>query len=130
MIPRHRERFANAIGKAVGEELVSQNTRVVTADFLQENSNGRRFYTTDPAEDYSSLIEALPKAVRNGARRDSALQLKLLTIWRFVERRVAIRSAVLSHRRVDDVLGKRARRIDTETFAKIVAFLTNVLHCR
>src|SRR5215216_2759326 len=26
MIPRHRDRLANAIGKAVGEELVSQET--------------------------------------------------------------------------------------------------------
>ena len=26
MIPRHRERLANAIGKAVGDELVSQET--------------------------------------------------------------------------------------------------------
>src|SRR4051794_19808106 len=38
MIPRHRERLANAIGKAVGEELVSQETiihQLTGNDFLR-----------------------------------------------------------------------------------------------
>src|SRR5438874_10635186 len=38
MIPRHRERLANAIGKAVGEELVSQETileQLTGRDFLR-----------------------------------------------------------------------------------------------
>src|SRR6478735_3053496 len=38
MIPRHRERLANAIGKAVGEELVSQDTiiqELTGKDFLR-----------------------------------------------------------------------------------------------
>src|SRR5678815_4072364 len=39
MIPRHRERLANAIGKAVGEELVSQDTilqELTGKDFLRK----------------------------------------------------------------------------------------------
>src|SRR5690349_12487018 len=38
MIPRHRDRLANAIGKAVGEELVSQETimeELLGKDFLR-----------------------------------------------------------------------------------------------
>src|SRR3982751_5813292 len=38
MIPRHRDRLANAIGKAVGEELVSQDTiieQLTGRDFLR-----------------------------------------------------------------------------------------------
>src|SRR6476646_8713456 len=38
MIPRHRDRLANAIGKAVGEELVSQETileQLTGKDFLR-----------------------------------------------------------------------------------------------
>src|SRR3982751_3415977 len=39
MIPRHRERLANAVGKAVGEELVSQDTilqQLTGNDFLRK----------------------------------------------------------------------------------------------
>src|SRR5678816_3379825 len=38
MIPRHRDRLANAIGKAVGEELVSQETileQITGRDFIR-----------------------------------------------------------------------------------------------
>src|SRR6476619_1871384 len=43
MIPRHRERLANAIGKAVGEELVSQETileQLTGRDFLRNRIQG------------------------------------------------------------------------------------------
>src|SRR6186713_1688905 len=83
MIPRHRERLANAIGKAVGEELVSQDT------ILQELT-GKNFlrnkiqavvdsYTNELlAQDYPSLIEALPKNVREPVLDAiSALQQRL-----------------------------------------------------
>src|SRR3954468_14959432 len=39
MIPRHRERLANAIGKAVGDELVSSETihqELIGKDFLRK----------------------------------------------------------------------------------------------
>src|SRR6185295_7646888 len=43
MIPRHRERLANAIGKAVGEELVSTDTimdELVGKEFLRKKIRG------------------------------------------------------------------------------------------
>src|SRR5215207_5350581 len=43
MIPRHRDRLANAIGKAVGEELVSQETileQLIGKDFLRRKIRG------------------------------------------------------------------------------------------
>src|SRR5688572_32271294 len=43
MIPRHRDRLANAIGKAVGDELVSQETildELLTKDFLRKKIRG------------------------------------------------------------------------------------------
>src|SRR5688500_19345118 len=43
MIPRHRDRLANAIGKAVGEELVSHDTileQLTGKDFLRKKIQG------------------------------------------------------------------------------------------
>ncbi len=132
MIPRHRERLANAIGKAVGEELVSQETiheQLIGRDFLRKKiQNVVDSYTNEIlAEDYPSLIEALPKNVRETILDAiSALQIKLgdhiKGVLQSEESRDAIRGFVT--RRVDDVLGKRISDvIDGETFAKIVGFL-------
>ncbi|HXF43547.1 MAG TPA: DUF445 family protein, partial [Pyrinomonadaceae bacterium] len=65
MIPRHRDRLAAAIGRAVGDELVSQETimdELIGRDFLKEKI---RLAITDYAEeliatDCPSLIESLP----------------------------------------------------------------------
>ena len=132
MIPRHRERLANAIGKAVGEELVSQETihdQLIGKDFLRKKiQNVVDSYTNEIlAEDYPSLIEALPKNVREPVLDAiSALQHKLAEhikdVLKSEESREAIRGFVT--RRVDDVLGKRVSDvIDDMAFAKIVAFL-------
>ena len=132
MIPRHRERLANAIGKAVGDELVSQDTIIAQLtgnDFLRKKiQNVVDSYTNEIlAEDYPSLIEALPKNVREPILDAiSALQHKLAdhikSVLKSAESLDAIRGFV-THR-VDDVLGKRVSEIlDDETFAKIVAFL-------
>src|SRR5688500_7733703 len=83
MIPRHRERLANAIGKAVGDELVSQDTiigQLTGNDFLRRKiQNVVDSYTNELlATEYPSLIEALPKSVREPILDAiSALQLKL-----------------------------------------------------
>lgn len=132
MIPRHRERLANAIGKAVGQELVSQDTiieQLAGNDFLRRKiQNVVDSYTNEIlAEDYPSLIEALPKNVREPVLDAiSALQLKLAehikSVLKSEESLDAIRGFVT--RRVDDVLGKRvSETIDDETFEKIVKFL-------
>ena len=132
MIPRHKERLANAIGKAVGQELVSQDTiieQLTGNDFLRKKiQTVVDSYTNEIlAEDYPSLIEALPKNVREPVLDAiSALQLKLAdhikTVLKSEESLDAISGFVT--RRVDDVLGKRVSDIvDDETFDKIVTFL-------
>ena len=137
MIPRHRERLANAIGKAVGEELVSQETiheQLIGKDFLRKKiQNVVDSYTDELlSQDYPSLIEALPKNVREPILDAiSALQLKLAehikSVLQSDESRDAISDFVT--RRVDDVLGKRVSDvIDDESFAKIVAFLDERIH--
>ena len=136
MIPRHRTRLANAIGKAVGEELVSQETiheQLIGRDFLRKKiQNVVDSYTDELlSQDYPSLIEALPKNVREPVLDAiSALQFKVAehikSVLQSEESRDAIRDFVT--RRVDDVLGKRVSDvIDDETFAKIVAFLDDRL---
>lgn len=83
MIPRHRERLANAIGKAVGEELVSSETiheQLIGKDFLRNKIQSVvDSYTTELlSQDYPSLIEALPKNIREPVLDAiSALQLKI-----------------------------------------------------
>jgi uncharacterized membrane protein YheB (UPF0754 family) len=69
MIPRHRARLAAAIGKAVGEELVSSETiheQLIGKDFLRRKIQAVVNSYTDEllATKYPSLIEALPSGVR------------------------------------------------------------------
>lgn len=132
MVPRHRERLASAIGKAVGEELVSQETIVEELfgkEFLRKKIQGMvDSYTEDLiSQNYPSLIEALPANVREPVLDAiSTLQLKIAehidqvlqseetieTIQNFVERRV------------DEVLSQRVSEvIDEENFNKILGFL-------
>src|SRR5688572_2010697 len=69
MIPRHRDRLAAAIGKAVGEELVSQETimeELLGKDFLRRKIRGIiDSYTRDiVSQTYPSLIDSLPSNLR------------------------------------------------------------------
>jgi uncharacterized membrane protein YheB (UPF0754 family) len=132
MIPRHRDRLANAIGKAVGEELVSHETiieELTGKDFLRNKIQGVvDSYTAELlSQDYPSLIEALPASVREPVLDAIAgLQQKLAEhinlILKSEESTSAISSFVTG--RVDDILGKRVSEVvDNETFANIVAFL-------
>ena len=107
MIPRHRERLANAIGKAVGQELVSQDTiieQLTGNDFLRKKiQTVVDSYTSEMlAEDYPSLIEALPKNVREPILDAiSALQLKLAE---------HIKSVLKSEESLDAIRGFVTRR--------------------
>lgn len=132
MIPRHRDRLATAIGKAVGEELVSHDTiieQLTGNDFLRRKIRGVvDSYTSDLlSQNYPSIIETLPKNVREPILDAiSGLQLRLsehiTAILKSDESTAAISSFVT--RRVDDVLGKRVSEvIDDETFEKITSFL-------
>jgi uncharacterized membrane protein YheB (UPF0754 family) len=132
MIPRHRERLANAIGKAVGEELVSQETimeELLGKDFLRKKIRGViDSYAQDLlSENYPSLIETLPANLR-GPVLDAITSLQFTIaehidgVLRNEETQTTISGFV--ERRVDEVLSRRVSSvIDDETFEKIVGFL-------
>jgi len=132
MIPRHRDRLANAIGKAVGEELVSHDTiiqELTGKDFLRKKiQTVVDSYTADIlSQEYPSLVEALPANVR-GPILDaiSGLQQKLAEHINLILKSEESTSAISDFvtRRVDDVLGRRVSSvIDDQTFEDIVAFL-------
>jgi len=134
MIPRHRERLANAIGKAVGEELVSQDTileELTGKDFLRRKiQKVVDSYTNELlAQDYPSLIEALPRNIREPVLDAvTALQNRLAEhIKNVLSSRDSLDAVqgFVTHR-IDDLLGKRVSEvIDDETFEKIVTFLDN-----
>lgn len=137
MIPRHRDRLANAIGKAVGEELVSQETimeQLVGKDFLRTKIRGViDSYTQDIlAQNYPSLIETLPKNLRGPVLEAiTSLQFTIAEhiegILKNEETQAAISSFV--ERRVDEVLSKRvASVVDDESFEKLVGFIEERIH--
>ncbi|HMQ03545.1 MAG TPA: DUF445 family protein [Pyrinomonadaceae bacterium] len=132
MIPRHRERLATAIGKAVGEELVSQETimeELLGKDFLRRKIRAvvDSYVHELASRDYPSLIEALPPTVRAPILDTlTALQFKIAehieVVLKSDESLDAIRGFVT--RRVDDFLSQRASElIDEASFASIVDFL-------
>lgn len=132
MIPRHRDRLANAIGKAVGEELVSQETimeELLGKDFLRRKIRGVvESYTNDlVAREYPSLIEALPGTLRTPVLDAiSSLQFKVAghieEVLQSEETLGTIRGFVT--RRVDEFLSKRVSEvIDDSAFEKIAGFL-------
>lgn len=132
MIPRHRERLAMAIGKAVGEELVSSETiheQLIGKDFLRKKIQAVVDSYTDEllAAEYPSLIEALPANVRepvldaiSGLQRRMAEHIR--DVLRSDESQAAIEHFVT--RRVDEVLGKRISEVvDDTAFAEIAEFI-------
>ena len=137
MIPRHRDRLANAIGKAVGEELVSQETileQITGRDFIRNKIQSVvDTYTQELlSHEYPSLIEALPKNVREPILDAiSGLQLRIAEhirdILRNEESQASIRDFVTKH--LDELLSLRlSQTIDDESFEKITAFLEEKIH--
>ena len=132
MIPRHRERLANAIGKAVGEELVSQETimeELLGKDFLRRKIRGVvESYTVEIlSRDYPSLIDALPGNLRATVLEAiTSLQMRIAKhiedVLKSEESLETIRGFV--NRRVDEFLSKRVSDvIDDRTFEKLIGFL-------
>ena len=132
MIPRHRDRLANAIGKAVGEELVSQETiteQLFGKEFLRKKIQSVvDSYTSELlSQSYPSLIETLPSNLREPILDTiSALQLKIgahiQTVLKSEETAQSIGSFV--ERRVDDFLSKRVSEVvDEEQFNKVLQFI-------
>ena len=132
MIPRHRERLATAIGKAVGEELVSQETimeELLGKDFLRKKIRGViDSYTQELlAQNYPSLIETLPTNLR-GPVLDAITSLQFTVsehidaVLKNEETQLAISSFV--ERRVDEVLSRRVSSVvDNQTFESVIGFL-------
>ncbi|MEP7214262.1 MAG: DUF445 family protein [Acidobacteriota bacterium] len=137
MIPRHRDRLANAIGKAVGDELVSQETimeELLGKEFLRKKIRGVvDSYTSELlSQNYPSLIEALPGKLRAPVLDAiTSLQFKVAEhiegVLKSEESQETIRGFV--ERRVDEVLSRRVTSVvDDETFEKIVGFLERRIH--
>ncbi|MDQ6786142.1 MAG: DUF445 family protein [Acidobacteriota bacterium] len=137
MIPRHRDRLANAIGKAVGEELVSQETvleELFEKDFLRKKIQSLvdAYAQEILTKDYPTLIEALPSGVREPVLDTiSALQLKIgnhiTNVLKSEETIGSIHSFV--ERRVDEFLSKRVSEVvSEENFNQILGFLETRVH--
>lgn len=132
MIPRHRDRLAFAIGKAVGEELVSQETimeELLGKDFLRRKIRGViDSYTSEiVSQNYPSLIETLPSNLRAPVLEAiTSLQFKVAehieNVLKSEESMATISGFV--ERRVDEVLSRRVSSVvDDDAFEKIVGFL-------
>jgi uncharacterized membrane protein YheB (UPF0754 family) len=119
MIPRHRDRLANAIGKAVGEELVSQETimeELMGKEFLRKKIRGVIDSYTESflSQSYPSLIEALPANIRTPVLDAiTSLQLRIGAhieqVLKSEESLETIRGFV--ERRFDEVLSKRVSEV-------------------
>ena len=137
MIPRHRDRLANAIGKAVGEELVSKETvieELFEKDFLRRKIQSLvdSYIQQILTEDYPTLIETLPSGVREPVldaifSLQTKIGVHVTTILKSEETRESIHSFV--ERQVDDFLSKRVSQvIDEKTFNNLLHFLESRAH--
>jgi uncharacterized membrane protein YheB (UPF0754 family) len=132
MIPRHRERLAQSIGNAVGNELLAEET--VTNALFETDFFRRKVeeligsYTDDVLNtSYPSLVEAIPSGVRAPVLDAiSALQLRVADyvadILRSEETAGAINAFI--DRRVDELLARRlSEALDDETYEQLVGFV-------
>ena len=132
MIPRHRERLANAIGKAVGNELITSDTiheHLIAKDLLRTKLRAvvDSYLNGLLSEDQPSLIEMLPASLRTPLlEMVAALQYKLADHIRTVissEGSTAAIGRFVTHR-VDEFLGKRiAEVVDDGSFADLIRFI-------
>lgn len=117
MIPKHREKLADAIGKAVGDELVSQETvleELFGKKFLQTKiQNVVDSYTEELlTTNYPSIIESLPENLRQ----------PILEAIESLENKIGfyVGNVVKSEETVEAVQGFVERRVDeilTQTFS-------------
>ena len=131
MIPRHRERLAQSIGNAVGNELVSQETvfhALFETGFFSRKIEG--FVTSYTKEllstVYPSLIEALPTGARAPVLDTiAALQYRLAehiaSVLKSEQTAEAIEKFV--DRQVDKLLERKLdETVSEETFALVLQF--------
>ena len=132
MIPRHRERLAQSIGNAVGNELVSQetvfNALFETTFFERKVEEFVTAYTTDLLGTvYPSFIDALPSSAR-GPILDtiSSLQYRLADYIAMMLKSDETARAVgrFVDQRIDDLLTRRIDdTLNPDAFAEIVRFV-------
>ncbi len=136
MIPRHRERLAAAIGKAVGEELVSQETimeELLGKEFLRRKIRSvvESYAAGLVAQNYPSLIEALPGNMREPVLDTiSTLQYKVSEqIEEFLRNEDSLAKITgFVERNVDELLSKRVSEVvDEDTTEKILEFIAGRL---
>ncbi|MDT5294045.1 MAG: hypothetical protein QOJ76_925 [Acidobacteriota bacterium] len=134
MIPRHRERLAQTIGNAVGNELVSQETVVhalfETGFFRRKVESFVDSFTDELLNrNYTTFLDALPKAARAPVLDTlSALQLRLAEHIASVLRSEETAEAVgrFIDRRVDEILAQRLDdAVEPETFEQALGFVEN-----
>lgn len=132
MIPRHRERLAQTIGNAVGNELVSQETIVhalfETGFFHRKVEAFVASYTNDLLNTtYPSFIDALPRGARAPVLEAiAALQYRLADYIAGVLRSEETVEAVnqFVDRRVNELLARRLTdAVDEETFEQVIRFV-------
>src|SRR5438552_16805210 len=137
MIPRHRERLAQSIGNAVGNELMSRDT-IFNALFETGFFSGKvegfvTSYTTELLSTvYPSLMEALPSGARAPVLDTiKALRLRLAehiaAVLKSKETAAAIEKFV--DRQVDNLLERKLdETVSEETFAQILRFAEERFH--
>lgn len=137
MIPRHRERLAQSIGNAVGNELVSQetvfNALFETSFFERKIKDFVQSYTSELLGTvYPSFIEALPSQTRTPILDTiSRLQFKLAdyiaAMLKSEETAVAIERFV--DHQVDEILTRQiSDTLTDEGFEQILRFVEQRFH--
>src|SRR5947199_6045052 len=137
MIPRHRERLAESIGNAVGNELVSQETvfhaLFETGFFSRKVEGFVNSYTTELLSTvYPSLLDALPTGARAPVLDTiAALQLRLAehiaSVLKSEQTAAAIEKFV--DQQVDKLLDRRLNEtVSDETFQQILMFADERFH--
>jgi len=136
MIPRHRERLAETIGHAVGNELVSQETVVhalfETGFFRRKVETFVGAYTEELLErNYTTFLDALPKSARVPVLDAlAALQLRIAEHIAGALRSEETAEAVTRFidRRVDEILSQRlSDTVAPETFEQALGFVESRL---
>ena len=132
MIPRHRERLAQSIGNAVGNELVSQetvfNALFETSFFERKIEDFVKSYTDDLlATVHPSFIDALPSAARAPILDTiSALQYRLAEYIAAMLKSDETAGAIsrFVDRQIDDLLSRRIDdTVNDEALVKVVSFI-------
>jgi uncharacterized membrane protein YheB (UPF0754 family) len=134
MIPRHRDRLAQTIGNAVGNELVSKDTVVhalfETGFFRRKVESFVGSYTDELLDkNYTTFLDAVPRQVRAPVLDAlSALQLKIAEHIAATLKSEETAEAVTRFvdRRTDEILSQRlGEAVGAETFEQLLGFVEN-----